>query len=1019
MYSDVKKQTGGKKSKKDRRKKKDDDDDEDLDAMLAELHMEMVEGKKPPPQSKSIESNINNQPDMATKSSNNNHVDNATTNNSHDKSTNQNNGDDDDDDKSQAKNKKNKKKKDNKKATNQSVQESKPSNVQQQKTNQNESNDDNGDKPADIDNNVGKSDDDDENDDDGTTVNSKNKDKKKKRKEAKKKKQEEQQSTATSTKAAGKGPSKKQLAMMQEILKKQKEEEERQQREEEEKIRQEEERERQRLEKERLEKERKEKKKQKEKERKLRLKKEGKLLTAKQKADLQRAKMSLQLLKESGQAVIGKSRKEGRLDKQDSQEDESKSENNLSEPKEDDDNTEPLDEDIEMVDDDVQEEEEEFPDDWEDIVIEEKKKKQQQQQKSVENKKSSNKSMNHNNNDTALTPTGSKSIDPDLLFATSNPASRPPEKFRSPIICVLGHVDTGKTKLLDYIRKTHIQDNEAGGITQQIGATFVPPTAIHEQCKNVKTKTELKIPGLLIIDTPGHESFSNLRSRGSSLCDIAILVIDIMHGLEKQTIESLNLLKSRKTPFIVALNKIDRLYEWRSNVRKDVEDLINSQQSNTKHEFNTLKQKVIVQLAEQSINAALFYENPDPRTYISLVPTSAHTGDGMGNLINLITHFTQTLMAKRIHYQLDSLDATVLEVKAIPGLGTTIDVVLVNGKLREGDKIVLAGHDGPIITQIRALLVPQPLKELRVKSPYEELRVVYGSVGVKIAAHDLEKAVAGLNLYVTQNETELERLKTMCWNQFGSAMKAIKCSDKGVYVQASTLGALEALLEFLKDSKIPYSGVRIGPVAKRDVMKASIMLENSPDNAVILAFDVKIDRDAQELADQLGVKIFTADIIYHLFDQFTAYKENLRKQRKEQNRHLAVFPCKLRILPNCIFNKRDPIVLGVHVDDGTIVSGTPLAVPSKELDLIGRVTTVEHDHKTVEQAKRGDEVCIKIEHCTSDAPKLFGRHFDSNDMLYSRVTRESIDIMKEYFRDDLEKSDWQLMIELKKIFNII
>ncbi|KAH7643831.1 eukaryotic translation initiation factor 5b-like protein [Dermatophagoides farinae] len=542
--------------------------------------------------------------------------------------------------------------------------------------------------------------------------------------------------------------------------------------------------------------------------------------------------------------------------------------------------------------------------------------------------------MNHNNNDTALTPTGSKSIDPDLLFATSNPASRPPEKFRSPIICVLGHVDTGKTKLLDYIRKTHIQDNEAGGITQQIGATFVPPTAIHEQCKNVKTKTELKIPGLLIIDTPGHESFSNLRSRGSSLCDIAILVIDIMHGLEKQTIESLNLLKSRKTPFIVALNKIDRLYEWRSNVRKDVEDLINSQQSNTKHEFNTLKQKVIVQLAEQSINAALFYENPDPRTYISLVPTSAHTGDGMGNLINLITHFTQTLMAKRIHYQLDSLDATVLEVKAIPGLGTTIDVVLVNGKLREGDKIVLAGHDGPIITQIRALLVPQPLKELRVKSPYEELRVVYGSVGVKIAAHDLEKAVAGLNLYVTQNETELERLKTMCWNQFGSAMKAIKCSDKGVYVQASTL-------------------------------------------------------------------------------------ENLRKQRKEQNRHLAVFPCKLRILPNCIFNKRDPIVLGVHVDDGTIVSGTPLAVPSKELDLIGRVTTVEHDHKTVEQAKRGDEVCIKIEHCTSDAPKLFGRHFDSNDMLYSRVTRESIDIMKEHFRDDLEKSDWQLMIELKKIFNII
>nr|XP_027206180.1 eukaryotic translation initiation factor 5B-like [Dermatophagoides pteronyssinus] len=1005
-----KQQTTGKKSKKDRRKKKNDDDDEDLDALLAELHMEIVEGKKPSvvPSTSSSSKPIKSD-DTITTETNNNHVDNM---NDKKSTVNQINNDDNDE-KSQTKYKKNKKKKDNKKVTNQSTQESE--NVQQ-KNNQNDDDDNKtGDKMENVDkNNADKSDNDDGDDDDGDTGTSKNKDKKKKRKEAKKKKQEEQQSTGT-TKASGKGPGKKQIALMQEILKKQREEEERQQREEEERIRLEEERERQREEKERLEKERKEKKKQKEKERKLRLKKEGKLLTAKQKADRQRAQLNLQLLKESGQAVIGKTRKEGRLDKQDSQDDESKSDNNLSEPK-DDDNTEPLD-DIEMVNDDDVDEEDEFPDDWENIVIEDRKKKQQQQQqqKAIENKKSSNNKSVNNSQTTSTT----KSIDPDLSLSTSNPASRPPEKFRSPIICVLGHVDTGKTKLLDYIRKSHIQDNEAGGITQQIGATFVPPTAIQEQCKNVKQKTELKIPGLLIIDTPGHESFSNLRSRGSSLCDIAILVIDIMHGLEKQTIESLNLLKSRKTPFVVALNKIDRLYEWRSNVRKDVEDLVNSQLPNVKHEFNTLKQKVIVQLAEQSINAALFYENPDPRTYISLIPTSAHTGDGMGNLINLITHFTQTLLAKRINYVLDSLDATVLEVKAIPGLGTTIDVVLVNGKLREGDKIVLAGHDGPIVTQIRALLVPQPLKELRVKSPYEELRIVYGSVGVKIAAHDLEKAVAGLNLYVAHNETELERLKTMCWSQFGSAMKAIKCSDKGVYVQASTLGALEALLEFLKDSKIPYSGVRIGPIAKRDVMKASIMLEHSPDNAVILAFDVKIDRDAQELADQLGVKIFMADIIYHLFDQFTAYKENLRKQRKEQNRHLAVFPCKLRILPNCIFNKRDPIVLGVHVEDGTLVPGTPLSVPTKDLDIIGRVTTIEHDHKTVEQAKRGDEICIKIEHCTSDAPKLYGRHFDSNDLIYSRITRDSIDIMKEHFRDDLEKSDWQLMIELKKIFNIV
>lgn len=264
-----------------------------------------------------------------------------------------------------------------------------------------------------------------------------------------------------------------------------------------------------------------------------------------------------------------------------------------------------------------------------------------------------------------------------------------------------------------------------------------------------------RLPGLLIIDTPGHESFSNLRSRGSSLCDIAILVVDIMHGLEPQTIESLNLLKAKKTPFVVALNKIDRLYNWQNHIRKDVREILNLQAANTQLEFQKRTRETIVQFAEQGLNAALYYENPDPTDYINLVPTSAITGEGMGNLLYLIVEICQSWLAKRLMYS-EELLATVLEVKAIPGLGTTIDAILINGKLREGDTMVIAGTDGPIVTQIRSLLMPQPMKELRVKNAYIEYKEIIAAQGVKIAAKELEKAIAGLNLYVAQKPDEVD-----------------------------------------------------------------------------------------------------------------------------------------------------------------------------------------------------------------------------------------------------------------------
>lgn len=594
---------------------------------------------------------------------------------------------------------------------------------------------------------------------------------------------------------------------------------------------------------------------------------------------------------------------------------------------------------------------------------------------------------------------------------------KPHRELRSPICCILGHVDTGKTKLLDNLRQTNVQEGEAGGITQQIGATYFPAEALRAKTAHLPP-VEIEVPGLLVIDTPGHESFTNLRSRGSSLCNIAILVVDIMHGLEPQTLESLGLLKMRKTPFIVALNKVDRLYGWRSHPGRSLEESLGMQAQAVRDEFEARLEKTKLAFAEEGLNAEVAFRNPDPKRTVSLVPTSAVTGCGVPDMVQLLISLTQRMMAGELLY-LSALECTVLEVKVMEGLGTTIDVILSNGVLREGDRIVVCGLHGPIVTSIRALLTPQPLREMRVRGQYVHHKQVRAALGVKICAAELDKAVAGSQLLVLGPRDSEAALREAVMADLAQMLASVDKSGQGVCVQASTLGSLEALLAFLRDSKIPVSGIAIGPVHRKDVVRASVMLEQAREYACLLAFDVKVDRDAQDLADETGVRIFRADIIYHLFDQFTAYMAALTEQRRRDLAPEAVFPCVLRIVPGCVFNKRDPIVLGVDVLDGCLRVGTPLAVPAQGCLPIGRVTSIELNHRPVDCARRGGPaVAIKIECPSYETPKLVGRHFQETDQLVSRISRASIDVLKESFRNDLSKDDWALIVKLKAVFNI-
>lgn len=443
------------------------------------------------------------------------------------------------------------------------------------------------------------------------------------------------------------------------------------------------------------------------------------------------------------------------------------------------------------------------------------------------------------------------------------------------------------------------------------------------------------------------------------------------------------------------------------------------QNKGVQNEFRTRLEATKLAFAEQGFNSELFFENKSLSRNVSLVPTSAHTGEGVPDMLKLLTSLSQERMTNSLMY-LSEVECTVLEVKVIEGLGTTIDVILSNGILREGDRIVMCGLNGPITTNIRALLTPAPLKELRLKSQYVHNKEVKAALGVKIAANDLEHAIAGSRMLVVGPDDDEEDLEEEVMTDLENLLSRVSTDQRGVTVQASTLGSLEALLEFLKVSKIPVANISIGPVYKRDVMMAGTMLEKSKEYAVMLCFDVKVDKDATAYANEIGVKIFTADIIYHLFDSFTAHMAQITEQRKEEAKLLAIFPCVIK--PIAVFNKTDPIVIGVDVIEGSLRLHTPLAAVRtnaagvREIVDIGRVTSIERDHKAVPVCKRGQpSVAVKVE---GPNQPMYGRHLEEKDQLISHISRASIDTLKEFYRSEVSMEEWALVKKLKPVFDI-
>ena len=577
--------------------------------------------------------------------------------------------------------------------------------------------------------------------------------------------------------------------------------------------------------------------------------------------------------------------------------------------------------------------------------------------------------------------------------------------IRQPIVCVLGHVDTGKTLLLDKIRKTSVQAREAGGITQHIGASFFPVETVKQMIGPLLSslKGDIEIPGLLIVDTPGHEAFTNLRRRGGSVADIAIVVIDILRGFEAQTYECIDILKARKTPFIVAVNKIDRVPGWKSQEAMSFLKSYALQDAYVREDFDNRLYEIMGMFSRLTKSTDRFDHIKDFTSTIALVPTSAKTGEGIAELLMVLVGLTQQYMKRQLQTTEGPAKGSVLEVKEEPGLGLTLNTIIYDGTLQKDDLIVVGGKDQPIVTRIRTILVPKPLDEIRdPRDKFSSVDCVYAAAGVKIVASGLEGALAGAPLYVVPAGEEPEKYAKIVADE----IKKIRITTdiEGIILKADTLGSLEAIAEILKQNNVQIRIADVGDVSKRDVVEASVVKSREPLAGVILAFGVKILPDAEEEAANSCVQVFKEPIIYNLIDKYLEWLKMKREAKIELELEKLVKPGKILVMPGFVFRRAKPAIFGVEVLGGQLKPKYSLVRAEDGAD-IGEVQQIQDKGKAISEAKKDMQVAVSM-----DKP-IVGRHVFEKDVLYVKVPEPDVRVLMSTYLDKLTEDEQEVLNE--------
>ena len=576
-------------------------------------------------------------------------------------------------------------------------------------------------------------------------------------------------------------------------------------------------------------------------------------------------------------------------------------------------------------------------------------------------------------------------------------------------MAVLGHVDSGKTSLLDRIRGTGVQGREAGGITQHIGASFLPTETIKETCGPLYKKleqSENKVPGILVIDTPGHEVFTNLRSRGGSAADIAILVVDVNRGFQPQTNESLKILQSRKVPFVVALNKCDQISGWRKSETSFISQAIKEQDASIQADLDQKIYDVVGTLSVLGYQSEAFYRVKDFKSEIAIVPISARSGVGIPELLSVLVGLTQQYLQKRLDQEEKDPRGIVLEVKDEVGLGQTANIILIDGSIKKEDSIVVAKRDGVIVTKPKALLLPKALDEMRdPRDKFKPTPQVDAAAGLKIASPELEGVLPGSTLYVARNDDEITKYTNLIESEMKSMF--VDTETNGIILKCDTIGSLEAIVEMLRRSQVPVAKADIGPVNRRDVIEAKAIKEKDRHLGIVLAFNVKVLPDAKEESEVSHIKVFEDKVIYSLIDNYNAWVEEDTTHQEDAIFSELTPVSKFTFLKGMVFRNNNPAVFGIRVDVGTLKHKIPFM--NSDGRKVGYIHQLQHDKKTVTSAKTGDEVACSVQDIT------IGRQIFEEEVFYTFPPSHEAKQLLNKFMHKLTTEEQEVLNEIVEI----